>query len=62
MPSIGTMLKQCAGLVGTEDLNAWENLFVSDMLDKSNNGAVTATLTERQVTAVHNIWKKHFAG
>lgn len=62
MKSIGAMIKHLDGLVGTEDLTDWENLFVQDVCEKTNGGELTGTLSDKQVTAVERIFKKHFAG
>lgn len=59
--SIGTQIIQLSGLVGTDDLNDWENDFVSDILDKTQDGKVTGTLSDRQIMTIERIYKKHFA-
>lgn len=62
MKSLGAMIKQLSGLIDTDDLTDWENLFVTDVCEKTNDGGVTGTLSEKQVTTVERIFKKHFAG
>lgn len=59
--SIGTQIIQLSGLVGTDDLNDWENDFVSDILDKTQDGKVTGTLNDRQIMTIERIYKKHFS-
>lgn len=60
--TVGTMIKQLAGLVGTKDLNDWESTFVRDMLDRTQRGKRTSPLSGSQVEKIEQIWKKHFAG
>lgn len=61
MVSVGVMVKQLGGLLDTEDLSDWENEFVGNVVDRTQEGEVTGTLSERQVTTVERIWRKHFA-
>lgn len=61
MVSVGVMVKQLSGLLDTEDLSDWENEFVGNVVDRTQEGEVTGTLSERQVTTVERIWRKHFA-
>lgn len=60
--SIGTMIKQLGGLVGTDDLTEWEEDFVSDVCERTEEGKFTTALSEKQVLAVQKIHSKHFAG
>lgn len=60
--SVGTMLKQMAGLVGTKDLNDWEARFVKNVLRSTGDGARTSILTSDQVEKVEEIWRDHFSG
>lgn len=61
MVSVGVMVKQLSGLLDTEDLSDWENEFVGNVVDRTQEGEVTGTLSDRQVTTVERIWRKHFA-
>ena len=60
--TVGTMIRQLAGMVDTKDLSKWESTFVSDMVDRSARGSQTAHLSSSQVEKIEQIWKKHFAG
>lgn len=62
MASINTMVKQCAGLVGTRDVTPWEDKFLADICERTNDGDNTSMLTEKQVESLERIWRKHFAG
>lgn len=62
MASINTMVKQCSGLLGTHDVNDWEERFLSDICERTNDGDNTSMLTEKQVEVLERIWRKHFAG
>jgi hypothetical protein len=59
--SIGTQIKQLSGLVGTDDLTIWEQNFVTDISEKTQEGIITGTLTTNQVTTIERIYEKHFA-
>lgn len=60
MVSIGTMIKQCEGLIGTKDISEWEGDFIESILEKTLNGATTISLSLKQVEIVERIYKKHF--
>lgn len=60
MKSIGAMIKQLEPLVGTEDLNAWEQRFIENIVLRSNNGTITGILSEKQVERVGELYAKHF--
>lgn len=59
--SVGTMVKQISGLLDTSDLIDWENRFVGDIAQGTQDGQRTETLTEKQIEVIERIWKKHFA-
>lgn len=59
--SIGVMVKQLAGMVGTDDLSPWENEFVRSVVHNSGDGDHTQSLSEKQVDIVTRIYGKHFA-
>jgi len=60
MKSIGAMIQQLEPLVGTADLSAWEQRFVENIVLRSNNGMLTARLTEKQIERVSELYDKHF--
>lgn len=62
MPSVGAMLAQLEGLLGTEDLSEWEQKFVSNCLVQSDQGQHTPKLSGKQVEKIEQVWEKHFAG
>lgn len=62
MASINNMVKQCSGLLGTNDVNDWEERFLSDICERTDDGDNTSMLTEKQVESLERIWRKHFAG
>lgn len=61
MVSLGVMIKQLGGLTGTDDLNDWENEFVGGVVERTHDGKITGTLSNRQVETIERIWKRHFA-
>jgi len=58
--SIGTMIRQLAGMVDTKDLSDWENRFLKNIVARSGDGARTSSLSEDQVEKIEEIWSKHF--
>jgi hypothetical protein len=61
MASLNTMVLQVSGLTDTNDLNAWENEFVLSVVEQTDEGKDTRTLTERQIDVLTRIHRKHFA-
>ena len=61
MRSLNEMVRQIAGLVGTRDVSDWEGQFIESVYERSNKGANTAALSDKQVGIVERIWSKHFA-
>lgn len=60
MPSIGSMIKQIAGLADTTDVSGSTSRFITDMVERTGNGARTSHLTEKQVEWIEDIYKRHF--
>ena len=58
MKSIGAMLEQLDGLLGTNDLTEWEQDFVESVL--AWHGVNSTGLSEKQIAIVERIYKKHF--
>lgn len=58
MKSLKQMLVLCLGLVGTKDINDWENGFLKGLPDIQD----TSTLSSKQVDVIERIYKKHFSG
>lgn len=62
MKSIGQMLEQISGLVGTSDLNEWETKFIDDMYVKYiEYSKTTNRFSFKQCEIIERIYKKHFA-
>ncbi len=59
--SLGTQVKQLGGLLGTKDLNTWEQDFVKSCVRWSDNGNRTSGITEKQIPIIERLWRKHFA-
>ncbi len=62
MASLNTMVKKCAGLVGTKDVTPWEDQFLQSVLEKTGDGNNTTRLTEKQISVLERIYGKNFAG
>lgn len=61
MKSLGKMIKQIAGLVGTKDVNDWEADFIKGIVELTENGENTKHLSVRRVEVIDRIYRKHFA-
>ena len=60
--SIAAMIEQLDGLRDTNDLNQWEQDFVTSILGRYLQAKKdTRTLTAKQVEVIERIWRKHFA-
>ncbi len=60
MKSLGAMVKQLAGMLGTDDMTEWETGFVKSVYDQSGEGEDTTFLTAKQVEKVQQLYAKHF--
>lgn len=60
MKSLGAMIQQLHGMVGTADLSEWESQFVQSVYDQSGEGQDTAFLTSKQAEVVGKLYSKHF--
>ena len=60
MKSLGAMIAQLDGLLGTDDLNAWETRFVADISSQTDIGSRTTSLSGKQVEVIERIYRKHF--
>ena len=60
MKSIGQMIDQLDGMLGTKDLTKWEDQFLTDITDRTNCGINTTVLSEKQVAVIDRIYRKHF--
>jgi len=58
--STTTMIKRLSGLLGTNDINAWEANFVESLSRHLDAGQVTR-LTDAQVETLDSLHSKHFA-
>lgn len=61
MKSIGQMIDQLDALLGTKDLTAWEDQFLTHITEQTNTGINTASLTEKQIAVIERLYRKHFA-
>lgn len=52
---------QLSGLLGTQDLNDWEQGFVESVNDRTKAGKDTTGLTPRQVETVDRLYRRFFA-
>jgi len=61
MKSLGQMIKQISGLVGTKDVNDWETKFITGIVQLTENGEVTKYLSPPRIDVIERIYRKHFA-
>lgn len=61
MKSLAQMIAQCEGLLGTKDVTEWESEFLQNIVERTDHGKDTHSLTGRQVQIVERIYDKHFA-
>jgi hypothetical protein len=61
MASTNAMLAKCAGLLGTKDITPWEQSFLENVWNRSQQGKRPDLLTPPQVETLENIHAKHFA-
>lgn len=62
MVSVGTMVKKLEGLLGTRDINSWEQSFIESIVRMSKSGTDTTVLSANQITVVDDMHRKHFGG
>lgn len=60
--TLGTMIEQLDGLRDTKAINAWENDFITNILERYLlAGKDTRGFSSKQVETIDRIWSKHFA-
>lgn len=62
MTSLNTMVKRCSGLIDTNDVSDWESDFLQSIVERTNEGDNTTSLTEKQIDVLERIFNKHFSG
>lgn len=62
MPSINTMVKRVSGMLGTDDLNDFEEKFVASIVERTSDGDNTSMLSEKQIDVLERLHNKHFEG
>jgi hypothetical protein len=61
MASLNTMVKKVAGLADTTDVSDWENQFIKSVVQQTENGKNTTSLTEKQIDVLERLHGQHFA-
>jgi len=61
MASLNRMVQAVSGLMGTTDLNDWEENFVRSLIERTQNGKDTRSLTEKQIDRLEELFNKHFS-
>lgn len=62
MKSLKQKIDQCEGLIGTKDISASTDAFLTKVVNvtKAKNGD-TRWLTSGQVEYIESVWEEHFA-
>lgn len=55
------MLTQLSGLLGTKDLNNWEQDFVENNFDKFKEKGSTTWMSDTVVDIIDKLYNKHFS-
>jgi hypothetical protein len=61
MASLNNMVKRCSGLIGTKDVSDWEDDFLKSLVEKTQEGRNTSSLTEKQITILERIFEKNYS-
>ena len=61
MKTLGSMIQQLEAMLGTNDLTAWEDNFVRNLVERSDHGKDTGKLTVNQISRMIDLYEKHFA-
>jgi len=59
MKSVRAMIDQLEGLLGSEDVNEWEDAFIRIVVERK---ATRLAFSAYQVEVINRLWGKHFAG
>lgn len=62
MTTLNTMVKRIAGLADTTDVTEWESEFITNVVEQTDEGDNTTSLSEKQIAVVERLFRKHFAG
>ena len=60
MKSIGAIVRQLEGLLDTRDLTAWENNFVRNLVERTDQGQNTGQLSIKQIARMEELYRKRF--
>lgn len=61
MASLNTMVLKVAGLADTKDVTEFENRFIKSVLEQTQQGRNTTSLTEKQIDMLERLHGQHFA-
>jgi hypothetical protein len=59
MISLGTMIARVCGLAD-KDVTPWEREFIASISERTHDGKVTTSVTDKQVAIIERIHKQHF--
>lgn len=55
------MVKRISGLAGTNDVSDWEDDFILSIVEQTDEGDNTTSLTEKQIAVIERIFRKNFS-
>ena len=59
--SLGTMIVQQHGLLGTQDISEWEEKFIESVQGYKDTRRNPRQLSDKQIDIIERIYRKHFA-
>lgn len=59
--SLGVMIRQIDGLVGTDDISSWEEAFIASVSGYADDRRNPKVLSDKQIEKIEQIYRKHFA-
>lgn len=61
MTTLNTMVKRISGLAGTSDVTDWEDDFIQSVVEQTDEGDNTTSLSEKQISVIERIFRKNFS-
>jgi hypothetical protein len=60
MQTVGNMIRQLEGLLGTRDATEKNQDFIRKVVELTQHGKKTSVLTPAQTSYVESLWKQHY--
>lgn len=59
--SIQQKIMQIEGLLGTKDIDEWQQEFIENIVERTQHGKITSGLSGKQLDVIEQIYNRHFA-